>query len=82
MATAPTVPSRASAGWRSPHIHYKVKLGPRELLTTQLYVEGAPGNARDGLWRSLSEEARAALTVPFERAADGWQARFPIVVAA
>ena len=67
---------------RTPHIHFKVKLGPRELLTTQLYVEGAPGNARDGLWRSLSEEARAALTVPFERAADGWQARFPIVVAA
>lgn len=69
-------------GGRTPHIHFKVKLGPRELLTTQLYVAGAPGNARDGLWRSLSEEARAALTVPFERGADGWQARFPIVVAA
>lgn len=67
---------------RTPHIHFKVKLGTRELLTTQLYVEGAPGNARDGLWRSLSEEARAALTMPFERAPDGWKASFPIVVAA
>jgi protocatechuate 3,4-dioxygenase beta subunit len=38
---------------RTPHIHAKVKLGPTELLTTQLYVEGDPGNARDGLWRSL-----------------------------
>ncbi len=67
---------------RTPHIHVKVKLGPRELLTTQLYVAGDAGNARDFLWRNLSEPSRAALTVPFERAADGWQARFPIVVAA
>lgn len=67
---------------RTPHIHVKVKLDRRELLTTQLYVEGAPGNARDGLWRSLPEEARAALTVPFERASDGWKASFPIVVRA
>ncbi|WP_446623753.1 dioxygenase family protein [Variovorax sp. LARHSF232] len=67
---------------RTPHIHVKVKLGPRELLTTQLYVQGAPGNGRDFLWRSLSEEDRAALTRPFERSADGWNTRFPIVVAA
>ena len=67
---------------RTPHIHVKVKLGPRELLTTQLYVAGAPGNARDFLWRNLSEQDRAAITVPFERALDGWKASFPIVVAA
>ncbi|MDM0032938.1 protocatechuate 3,4-dioxygenase [Variovorax sp. J22P271] len=67
---------------RTPHIHFKVKLGTRELLTTQLYVEGAPDNARDGLWRRLSESERAALTVPFARAPDGWKASFPIVVGA
>jgi len=67
---------------RTPHIHVKVKLGPRELLTTQLYVAGAPGNARDFLWRNLSEQDRAAITVPFERAPDGWKASFPIVVVA
>ena len=67
---------------RTPHIHVKVKLGSRELLTTQLYVEGAPGNARDFLWRSLPEPDRAALTRPFERASDGWKTSFPIVVAA
>jgi protocatechuate 3,4-dioxygenase beta subunit len=67
---------------RTPHIHVKVKNGARELLTTQLYVAGDPGNARDGLWSRMSESARAALTVPFERAEDGWRARFPIVVAA
>lgn len=67
---------------RTPHIHFKVRQGARELLTTQLYVEGAPGNERDFLWRSLGREDRAALTRPFERGADGWRASFPIFVAA
>jgi protocatechuate 3,4-dioxygenase beta subunit len=66
---------------RTPHIHVKVKLGGRELLTTQLYVAGDPGNARDFLWRNLPEPAREAVTVPFERGSDGWQARFPIAIA-
>jgi protocatechuate 3,4-dioxygenase beta subunit len=67
---------------RTPHIHFKVKLGARELLTTQLYVAGEPGNPRDFLWRNLPPAARDAVTVPFERGADGFQAHFPIVVAA
>lgn len=67
---------------RTPHIHVKVRAGTRELLTTQLYVEGDPHNARDGLWRSLSPQDRAAVTVPFRRATDGLAADFPIVVAA
>ena len=67
---------------RTPHVHFKVRLGQRELLTTQLYVAGDAGNARDFLWRNLSEAGREALTVPFTRGADGLQARFPIVVAA
>ncbi len=66
---------------RTPHIHVKVKLGQRELLTTQLYVEGDPGNARDGLWRRLQAAERAALTVPFAPGSDGLRASFPIVVA-
>lgn len=67
---------------RTPHIHVKVKLAQRELLTTQLYVESDPGNERDGLWRRLSAADRAAITVPFQAAADGLQARFAIVVNA
>jgi protocatechuate 3,4-dioxygenase beta subunit len=67
---------------RTPHIHVKVKLGTRELLTTQLYVAGDPHNERDFLWRNLSPDARAALTVPFAPGANGLQASFPIVVAA
>jgi len=70
-------------GGRAPHIHVKVKLAARELLTTQLYVQGDAGNARDFLWRNLrSDEDRTALTVAFTPGSDGLQARFPIVVAA
>lgn len=66
---------------RTPHIHVKVRLGARELLTTQLYVEGDPHNERDFLWRRLGE-ARSLVTVPFTRGSEGLQASFPIVVAA
>ncbi len=67
---------------RTTHIHVKVKLGERAVLTTQLYVQGDPGNERDFLWRRLRSDAeRAALTVPFVPGADGLRARFPIVLA-
>ena len=66
---------------RTPHIHVKVKLARRELLTTQLYVEGDPNNERDFLWRNLGAD-RALVTVPFRAGSDGLQASFPIVVAA
>lgn len=67
---------------RTPHIHVKLRLGRRDLLTTQLYVQGDPRNARDFLWRRLDDAERAALTVPFVPGADGLRADFPIVVAA
>jgi protocatechuate 3,4-dioxygenase beta subunit len=73
-------PARYSG--RTPHIHFKVRLGPHELLTTQMYVQGDPGNERDFLWRRLSPAGRQALTVPFEPQAEGVRARFPIVVLA
>ena len=67
---------------RTPHIHVKVKLSGRDLLTTQLYVQGDSGNSRDMLWRNLGDDAaRAAVTVPFEPGADGLRAYFPIVLA-
>lgn len=65
---------------RTPHIHVKVKLAQRELLTTQLYVSGDPGNARDFLWRRLDAAERDALTRPFTAGSEGLQAEFPIVV--
>jgi protocatechuate 3,4-dioxygenase, beta subunit len=66
---------------RTPHIHVKVRLARRELLTTQLYVEGAPENERDFLWRRLGND-RPLVTVPFTAGNDGLQANFPIVVNA
>ncbi len=70
-------------GGRAPHIHVKVKLDRRDLLTTQLYAQGDAGNARDFLWQRLrNDEDRAALTVAFVPGSDGLQARFALVVAA
>ncbi len=67
---------------RPPHIHFKVKLGSRELLTTQMYIAGEKSNGRDFLTRSLSEAQRASLEVAFTAGSDGLAAQFPIVVAA
>ncbi|MES2508514.1 MAG: protocatechuate 3,4-dioxygenase [Pseudomonadota bacterium] len=67
---------------RTPHIHVKVKLANRELLTTQLYVAGESLNQRDFLWRGMSDAQRDAVTVPFTASTEGQRARFNIVVAA
>jgi len=51
---------------RTPHIHYKIKKGSKELLTTQCYIKGHPGNERDGIYRSIRDpKARASITVDF-----------------
>jgi protocatechuate 3,4-dioxygenase beta subunit len=52
---------------RTPHIHFKVKRTGKELLTTQCYVKGEPGNERDGIWRELgTAEKKAAVTIDFD----------------
>lgn len=67
---------------RTPHIHVKVKLGSKELLTTQLYVEGDPGNARDSLWSRLPAAGQATLTRPFVPGNDGLMVEYTLVVEA
>ncbi len=53
---------------RTPHIHFKVKHGRKDLLTTQLYVKGHPGNDKDFIWKGTPEgKPRDALTVDFEK---------------
>lgn len=54
---------------RTPHIHFKIKMGRKSLLNTQLYnTNEAKRNAADGIYRTLRDEKqRAALTVPFEK---------------
>jgi protocatechuate 3,4-dioxygenase beta subunit len=51
---------------RTPHIHFKVKRGGKELLTTQCYIRGEPLNARDGILRGIRDpKARDAVQVEF-----------------
>ncbi len=67
---------------RTPHIHVRVTGRGLQDLVTQMYVDGEPGNARDGLYTSLGPAERAAVAVRLERAADGkaLATRFEIVV--
>jgi protocatechuate 3,4-dioxygenase beta subunit len=51
---------------RTPHIHFKIKKGGKELLTTQCYVKGEPRNQRDGIFRDIRDaKARNAVLVDF-----------------
>lgn len=51
---------------RTPHIHFKVLKGDKELLTTQCYVKGEPRNARDFILNRIRDEkARESLLVDF-----------------
>lgn len=51
---------------RCPHIHFAIKMKGRKELITQCYIEGHPGNEKDGIYRSIRDEkARKAITIPF-----------------
>jgi protocatechuate 3,4-dioxygenase beta subunit len=51
---------------RTPHIHFKIGKGSHELLTTQCYVKGEPGNERDGVYRGIRDpKARESVTIDF-----------------
>jgi protocatechuate 3,4-dioxygenase beta subunit len=51
---------------RTPHIHFKIKRGGKELLTTQCYIKGEPGNERDGILRGIRDaKARDSIIVDF-----------------
>jgi protocatechuate 3,4-dioxygenase beta subunit len=70
---------------RTPHIHVKVKRGDRELLTTQLFVNGHPQNRRDGIFQALRDPiARELVLVDFQPIRDSrigeLSARFDIVL--
>jgi len=72
-------------GRPAPHIHFKVKKGDRELLTTQLMIRGHEGNLRDGVFsaaRDLIE--RELLMTDFKAIPDSktgeFAARFDIIV--
>jgi protocatechuate 3,4-dioxygenase beta subunit len=70
---------------RTPHIHFKVKKGGRELLTTQLFINGHPQNRTDGVFRGLRDPLERELVLvdfkPIKESKIGeLSARFDIVV--
>jgi len=71
---------------RTPHIHFKIKQGRKELLVTQCYVKGHAGNDRDGIYRSVKDEKqREAITIDFAKMknskANELAAKFDVVIA-
>ena len=64
---------------RTPHIHFTVLENGRRRLTSQMFIEGEPGNARDGLYRSLGNEARL-VTMRLTDAGKGLAGSLEIVV--
>lgn len=72
-------------GRQAPHIHFKVKMKGHRDWTTQLFVNGDPGNERDGVYTRIGDEnARASVTVAFlplkDSAIGELGARFDIVL--
>ena len=69
---------------RTPHIHFAIRGSGFEPLITQMYVQGAPGNAGDWILNRIRDPARrASVVVPFEPHPDlpGQRtARFDIVL--
>lgn len=71
---------------RTPHIHFALHVPGQGRLVTQMYIEGEPQNARDGVLNSIRDaSARRSLIVPLvpgQASEPGALAgRFDIVVA-
>ncbi len=69
---------------RTPHIHIKLRHASLGEVSSQLFVDGDPGNARDFLFRQLDADAQAALSLTLTTAnADSglrWLARHDLIV--
>ena len=51
---------------RCPHIHVAIKMKGRDKWTTQCYVKGHEGNAKDGIYRSIKDpKQRESVTIDF-----------------
>lgn len=72
-------------GRPAPHIHFKVKRGNRDLLTSQFMIRGHAGNARDGVFGGVRDVIdRELILVDFKPVKDSkigeLQAYFEIVL--
>ena len=64
---------------RTPHIHFTVVENGKRRLTSQMFVEGEPGNERDGLYRYLGRDARL-VTMKLEPAGAGLHGALDVVL--
>lgn len=71
---------------RTPHIHIKLRHPSFGEVTSQLFIAGDPGNARDFLWRAVAAADRPMLEMQLQPApADSglrWLARQTLVLPA
>jgi protocatechuate 3,4-dioxygenase beta subunit len=72
---------------RTPHVHFKIKKTGSELLTTQCYIEGHPGNSRDGVLNGIKDpKERKSVIIPFtplkESRIGEFEARFDVILGA
>jgi protocatechuate 3,4-dioxygenase beta subunit len=65
---------------RTSHIHVKVFDESRELLTSQFYLADHPANARDRIFRRLSDAQARAVSMVFEDGPDGRETRVDVVI--
>ncbi len=71
---------------RTPHIHIKLRHASFGEVSSQLFIAGDPGNARDFLWRAVDAADRSMLEMRLQPAAADsglrWQARQTLVLPA
>ncbi len=68
---------------RTPHIHIKLHHPTFGEWTSQLFLAGDAGNARDGIWRSLGPQRQGALDMVLLPAQDDglrWRAQHTVLV--
>ncbi len=65
---------------RTPHIHVKVFVAGRDVLTTQFYLPDHPDNAGDWLYQRIPPNRREAVTMVFEEQGGEPRANLDIVV--
>lgn len=68
---------------RTPHVHIKLRHATFGETTSQLFLAGDPGNARDGIWRRLAPLQQVALDMVLQPAQDSglrWRVQHTLVV--
>ncbi|MCF8200050.1 MAG: hypothetical protein K9J42_14885 [Sulfuritalea sp.] len=67
---------------RTPHVHFRLSRAGRELLVTQMYLQGPAGgsNQKDGLFMALPDAATRALLIGVPQADAAENLRFDIVL--